>query len=113
MIESIRPLPFFVIHEEGIYFIDPFTHRFNRFVAAIDSPKPKEFWTSTGIPVPAHLSLKDVSSSFILTAVIDKMKPILRGPLADKEWLKMVWLYDRIAVQLGVAPAKSYPRVRP
>ena len=63
---------------------------------------------------PARIAgLKDVPGDRILNQVLRKLKARLKAPLADKEWEKVAWLYDRIAARLGVPPAISYPRIRP
>jgi hypothetical protein len=46
----------------------------------------------------------------MLKGMLGALKREIRSPLPDKEWEKIAWLYDRIALRLGVPPAKSYPR---
>src|ERR1700730_17801797 len=112
VLAAANHVPFFVVEENELSFLDPFTHEFNSFVSSIDAEHPPEFWNSVGLPDRSGVSLKNVRSTTILQHVLSLMKPAMRGPLADKEWNKLVWLYDRIASQLGVPPASSYPRVR-
>jgi hypothetical protein len=37
--------------------------------------------------------------------------PAGKKPLADKDYDRFAWLYDRVAKRLGVPPASSYPRI--
>jgi hypothetical protein len=113
ILAALGHVPFFVAEDNGLSFLDPFTHRFNSFMSSIDTEHPPEFWSSVGLPDRSGVSLKRVESTTVLQHTLNLMKPTMRGPLADKEWNKMAWLYDRVATQLGVPRANSYPRVRP
>ena len=44
----------------------------------------------------------------MLGGILHARKPQIRLPLKDKDFDKLAWVYDRIAAQLGVPPAKSY-----
>jgi hypothetical protein len=105
-------IPFFMRREEGIWFIDPFSGRFVDVISSLDREDAKDIYASLGLPVSKR-NLSTVTSQTMLTFALNALKPQLRVPLGDKEWEKMALVYDRIAEQLGVPPAKSYPRVRP
>ncbi len=105
-------IPFFMRQEQGIRFIDPFSAKFVEVVSSLDREDAKEIYVSLGLPV-SKKNLSAVSAESMLTFALNALKPQLRVPLGDEEWKKMAWVYDRIAKQLGVPPAKSYPRVRP
>jgi hypothetical protein len=105
-------VPFFMRQEQRIRFIDPFSTKFVDTVSSLDREDAKDIYASLGLPVSTK-NLSTVSAQKMLTFALNALKPQLRAPLADKEWEKMAWVYDRIAGQLGVPPAKSYPRVRP
>lgn len=107
------PLLPFITAEDGIHFIDPYTRPFISHIGQQDIPKPEEFWKILGIPMPPMLSLRGVSPDVVLTMLLENLKPSVCGPLAEKEWQKVAWLYDRIAAQLGVPLARSYPQILP
>jgi hypothetical protein len=104
-------IPFFMRQEQGIRFIDPFSTKFVDIVSSPDREDAKDIYSSLGLPV-SKKNLSTVSAQRMLTFALNAIKPQLRVPLGEKEWEKMAWVYDRIAEQLGVPPAKSYPRVR-
>jgi hypothetical protein len=113
ILAALGHVPFFVVRDDELSFLDPFTHQFNQFLSSIDVEQPPEFWSLAGLPDRSEVSLKYVRSTTVLQHILDLMKPTMRGPLGDREWKKMAWLYDRIATQLGVPHSGSYPRVRP
>jgi hypothetical protein len=97
--------------EDGVSFIDPFNLPFVRFVQAIPADVNKNL-LSAGLP-PSGDRVRKASPSVFLRGILENLKRDIRSPLEDREWTKVAWLYDRIAKQLGVPPANSYPRVRP
>jgi hypothetical protein len=92
--------PMIVKSDDGLYFIDPFTRNFERFVQMIDEKKDRQ---------------DDESLNFDwLTPILARLKvDLLTVPMREKEWHKFSWLYDRLATELGVPPASSYPRIYP
>lgn len=97
--------------EEGVAFMDPFTPGFLKlWLEGGGGPNPKHL--SAGLP-SAGRSLRNVPGDIGLRGMLDRLKPMLKVPLEDKEWRKVAWLYDRIASRLGVPLASSYPRTRP
>jgi hypothetical protein len=64
-----------------------------------------------GIP-PNDYDISIYEPEQVLKAILDDLKIQIRGPLGEKEWKKLAWLFDRIGQRLGVPPAPSYPRVR-
>ena len=72
----------------------------------------EETLRQAGLPTAKQLP-KDVRSSQLLELMLNSLKPQIRAPLAEKDWEKVAWLYDRLASQLGVPPARSYPRIMP
>jgi len=105
-------IPFFMRQEQGVRYIDPFTVQFVDVVSSIDREDAKDIYVTLGLPVSKR-NLATVSSQAMLAFALKALKPQLRIPLGDKEWEKVAWVYDRIAEQLGVPPARSYPRIRP
>jgi hypothetical protein len=103
----------FTSSEDGVVFIDPFTKRFLSLIQQLEQPLSDDFWTKVGIPNPGGHSLRAAPQDALLRAALEQIKKQLRGPLEDKEWRKLAWLFDRIARQLGVPLASSYPRVHP
>jgi len=111
VLELCIPRPFFLVEEDGVNFIDPFTHHFVQLLQDMNMPK-QAYWEHIGFPIPNGFSLKTTPREQLLRESLDAMKPVLRGPIRDKDWNKMAWLYDRIAGRLGVPLAGSYPRQR-
>jgi hypothetical protein len=107
-----RHVPFFMQKEAGVRFINPYNKKFVEVVTSIDRDDAKDVYATLGLPV-SKKNLSDVSSEQMLDFALKALKPLLKTPLGDKEWEKLAWVYDRLAAQLGVPPAKSYPRVRP
>ncbi len=97
--------------EGGVHFLDPFTVGAVEFLLrSSEGARPPN--REHGLP--SHgATLKQVPGDVFLRDILEQLKVQIRGPLADKEWHKLAWLYDRIARELGVPPASSYPRVRP
>jgi hypothetical protein len=95
--------------EDGIHFLDPFTVSTVRFFLQSGSgPRPP----NRELGLPSHnQSLKQVRPDMFLSNILEQLKVHMRSPLLDRDWIKIAWLYDRIAKQLGVPPASSYPRV--
>jgi hypothetical protein len=98
--------------EDGVTFLDPFTANFLEFLGRL--PREMEFQQramEAGFSPPPIQTMPSGLSA--LQTLLNILKRQLRAPLADKEYNKTAWLYDRIANRLGVPPASSYPRVRP
>jgi len=111
VVELCVPRPFFLVEEEGVNFLDPFTHNFMSLLRGWEMPE-QGYWEHIGFPIPNGFSLKKTPREELLRESLDAMKPDLRGPLSDKDWNKLAWLFDRIAGRLGLPPAASYPRQR-
>jgi hypothetical protein len=62
------------------------------------------------VGLPFEGGTQEMSRDTVLHSILEKLKPQIRGLLADKEYEKVSWLYDRIASRLGVPLSKSYPR---
>ena len=97
--------------EDGISFIDPFDLPFVRFVQAIPADANQNL-LSIGLPASGD-RVRLANSDAFLRGILENLKREIRSPLEEREWTKVAWLYDRVAKQLGVPPANSYPRVRP
>lgn len=97
--------------ENGVHFLDPFTSSFfeNWVARAEERDSPNPAFLKAGVPSGGR-SLKHVPGRVALAEILETLKKRIRGPIADKEWMKVAWLYDRIAKRLGVPPAASYPR---
>jgi len=110
---ALETRPFFVRHEDGLDFIDPFSVEFVRLLASFELTQTNDVYATLGFPNAGKRSLAGVPSDAILRFALNGLKQQIRGPLADKEWRKVAWVYDRLASALGVAPAQSYPRLQP
>jgi hypothetical protein len=112
VIKNFDSISGFVAFEDNIYFLDPFRPKFIQFMHDLSDDGPKPHLREAGLP-RQNRGLKDVPGDRVLSQVLRKLKARLNAPLADKEWEKIAWLYDRIAARLGVPLATSYPRVPP
>jgi hypothetical protein len=102
----------FTACESGVCFLDPFNIPFFRFMTQTFTADELAHIQESGVPreeIVTRTAHPDVS----LRVVLEKIKPLMREPLEDKEWTKVAWLFDRIAVRLGRPLAASYPRLRP
>jgi len=100
-----------VVREDDLFFIDPFQLGYIKYIS--NAPRrARADLIQFGVPAGKQ-ALRDTPSDRLLAAVLNGLKAEVRAPLADKEWRKVAWLYDRIARQLGVPLANSYPRIRP
>jgi hypothetical protein len=97
--------------EDGVRFLDPYRLAFMEFLAGDREKLSSELLAGAGLPDPAN-KIKGIRRDHLLGAILARIKPQIRAPIEDKEWEKLAWLYDRLAAQLGVAPASSYPRIR-
>jgi hypothetical protein len=99
------------VAEDGVVFLDPFRSEYVEFLNHGAIENSREVLRAAGLPAaPKRYELK---GHFILGLILENLKQQIRAPIADKEYKKAVWLFDRIAAQLGVPRASSYPRVRP
>jgi len=100
--------------EDGIRFLDPFTPKFLElwFERSEGRSETQKLYVEAGL-LPNTKSLKVIPGYVALTVLLNTLKKKIRSPLADKEWEKVAWLYDRLATRLGVPSASSYPRIRP
>src|SRR5262249_26371050 len=97
--------------EDGVLFLDPFRIGYVNFLNHGHIESSREVLRAAGLPAaPQRYELQGAP---VLAIVLQHLKEHLKVPLADKEYRKVEWLYDRIAAQLGVPLARSYPRVRP
>jgi hypothetical protein len=111
---NIGKISGFDFAEDGVHFLDPFTSQFfaDWFERSANREEMNLANMEAGLP-PGGRSLKGIPGDIALRVILQKLKVRIRGPLHDKEWNKVAWLYDRIAGRLGVPPARSYPRIRP
>jgi hypothetical protein len=113
VLDALGTLPFFMKTEDGINFVNPFTTTFVGLLASLEKTTTKDVYASLGFPSGGNRRLDSVPSDQLLKFALNGVKPQLRVPLEDKEWSKVAWIHDRIASQLGLPLARSYPRVRP
>ena len=102
------------VTENGATFLDPFRREFFEFMKRGKFETPNDVLVAAGLPAmsrrqpselpAAHLMLKDA---------LEKLKAKIRSPIGEREYEKVAWLFDRIAVRLGVPLARSYPREKP
>lgn len=112
VIETPALIGDFYAFEKGIHFLDPFTTSFVDFVLNVQQQQLTSHLPGVGLPNESA-GLKKIQADVMLKSILNTLKSRIRGPLEDKEWEKVAWLYDRIAGRLGVPPAGSYPRIRP
>jgi hypothetical protein len=112
LLGSLGDLP---VDEDGIVFLDPFRLEFIQYIKGGKLAVPREELLEAGLPFPkSNKSLIDVTSNDqVLTLILDAIKLQIRAPIPAQVYEKLAWLYDRLAVQLGVPFARSYPRLRP
>ncbi len=103
-----------LVSEGNIKFLDPFTTAYfgNWIAGSKHVDELNATLAAMGLP-GGEIPGQTVHGTTALMSVLDVMKPRIRGALADKEFDKVAWLYDRIAKRLGVPLSASYPRVRP
>jgi hypothetical protein len=113
VLADVETLPFFVQRDDGILYLDPFTKDFMKLAASMEKPIAKESQERSGLPITGDgLFYSKVAPREILQKCLDGLKPYIKKPLADKDYDRFAWLYDRVAKQLGVPPARSYPRIK-
>lgn len=100
------------IEEDGVQFLDPFRLEFIEYIKQGELAVTEEALRAAGLPVTKP-SATDFGNEQVLKLMLNSLKPQIRAPLDDKDWEKVAWLYDRLADQLGVPPARSYPRKTP
>jgi hypothetical protein len=100
-----------IVEEDGWRFIDPFSVKYMSIIASLMEKVPEDLWRKAGFKTSVEPGSYDPLAMLEERLAVLKIK--LRSPLGDKEYSKVSWLYNRIAKQLGVPPASSYPRVRP
>jgi hypothetical protein len=100
------------IEEDGVHFLDPFRLEFIEYIKRGELAVSGDALRAAGLPFTKP-SAMDFGNDQVLELMLHSLKPQIKAPLTDKDWEKIAWLYDRLADQLGVPPARSYPRVRP
>jgi hypothetical protein len=95
--------------EDGVRFLNPFTLTFLDFIRKGRPHASNETLLAAGLPI-ARTSIDKVPADKLLGAVLDEVKKQIRARIDDAAWEKLAWLFDRIARQLGVPLARSYPR---
>jgi hypothetical protein len=111
-LRELSAAPFFLRSDGKVTFIDPFSAAFVRLLTSMDQGNV-DVYATLGFPKQGSRRLDLVSTDTMLKFALNGIKEQLRKPLADKEWNKVAWVYDRLAGELGIPPASSYPRVRP
>lgn len=99
--------------EDGLAFIDPFTLQFVEYLHGAGVEEGPEQFEEFGIPRGKIKSLKTADPRRTLRFIFEDLKTSIRAPIHDKEYEKLIWLFDRIATQFGLPLASSYPRVKP
>ena len=97
------------VAEDGVVFLDPFRSAYVEFLNHGEIENSREVLRAAGLP--AAPKRYELQGHHILGLILENLKRQIRAPIADKEYKKAVWLFDRIASQLGVPRASSYPRV--
>lgn len=99
--------------EDGVYFLDPFTSHFLQFWMENSSERDAHGNSFADAGISAAGKLPPIPGFVGLQTILNGLKSRIRAPLADKEYDKVSWLFDRIAGRLGQPRSSSYPRVRP
>ena len=97
--------------EEGVTFINPFRLAFCEHLRT-GTYESAEALTKAGLPTPRGL-YKNFSNEQILHTIVASLNAQIKAPISDKDFAKVAWLYDRLAKQIGLPLANSYPRIRP
>jgi hypothetical protein len=113
VVDEFGELPWFVVKEGGAIFIDPFTLPFMKLMMQNYGPVSQEEAIEIGVPAPRVMEQPPFDYIGLMRHWFERVKEEIRTPHEDKEYEKIAWLYDRIAKQLGVPPASSYPRIWP
>jgi hypothetical protein len=95
-----RSLPSFVVEEEGLLFLDPFT---TEFVSRLfeDMIKLKAVRPDAFPDVTERVIRTEGNPKKELYQLMLILEPQLRQPIGDKEWRKIAWIFDRVASRLG------------
>jgi hypothetical protein len=109
VIEEIGNIGGLAVLEDDVLFLDPFRLGFMDFMKDDRHEElDRVLVQQTGLPALEN-RLPKYHREQLLRSILQALKPqIIRSTLEDKEWSKIAWVYDRIAAQLGDAPAKSY-----
>jgi hypothetical protein len=84
-----------------------------KLAASMENPIAKDSQERSGLPMEDDgLFYSKVPPTRILQMCLEGLKPYLKKRLADKDYDRFAWLYDRLAKRLGVPPTSSYPRSR-
>jgi hypothetical protein len=67
---------------------------------------------NAGLPIPQN-KFKDFSNKDILHMVIDSLNDQLRHAVPDDVFMKISWIYDRVAKRIGHPLSSALPRIRP
>jgi hypothetical protein len=111
-LNELSSAPLFLKTVGPVTFIDPFSTAFVRLLSSLDQGNI-DVYATLGFPKQGSRRLDAVPPEAVLKFAMNGIKGQIRGPLGDKEWKKVAWVYDRLANQLGLPPASSYPRVWP
>jgi hypothetical protein len=103
------------VEEDGVVFLDPFRLEFIQYIKEGELVVSRDELLEAGLPFPksSRPLLDAARNDQVLTFILDSIKPQIRAPIDDDVYKKLAWLYDRLASQLGVPFASSYPRVQP
>ena len=89
-------------------FLDPFRLEFMDYMKGPHEEIDRSVLLKAGLQAPEN-TLPKYHREQLLGSILQALKPrIVRSTLKEKDWNKLAWVYDRIAAQLGVPPAKSY-----
>ena len=96
--------------EDGLHFIDPFTTGFMKFWLDNSSDINTAGSSFEEAGVASAGKVPSLDGDWGLVVILNGLKKRLRVPLDDKQYAKVSWLFDRIALRLGRPLASSYPR---
>jgi hypothetical protein len=94
VVTRLGELPPFVVTEDNVSFIDPFNPPFVNLLRGY-------YRNSLEKRTPAGSRYGDVLESYI-PSVVRALRKELSKPVAQKEWSKLSWLYNRISINFGL-----------
>jgi hypothetical protein len=108
VVEEFGEIGGLAVLEDDVLFLDPFRLGFMDYLKNQHAEIDRGVVLEAGLPAPEN-TLRSHSREQLLGSILRALKPqVIRSTLNDEAWNKLAWVYDRIAVQLGDPPAKSY-----
>ena len=107
---SLGNIDGFGAFEGGLHFLDPFTPAFVKFWLDRSSDRSLMGDSFAEAGVSAAGNVPSVPGDIGLQVILEYLKKRIRAPIGEKDYVKVAWLFDRIASRLGRPRSNSYPR---